>query len=250
MKNLYLIMAGFLLNGNLIAQEAKTTGIIDFTETRKLELKIEGDGSQFASSLPDKITSAKQLVFTPESTLYRKKEADEIMNEMMETGNQTMKIVIEEPANILYTDLSEKACTEQKEFMTRKFLVEGPAEVFAWKLTGEQEIMLGYSCQKAVAESDSSEISAWFTSEIPMPGGPAGFGGLPGMILRVEAENGDRVISASAVSIEGIPQDEMKKPRKGKKVTDEEFRAIVAERAGAHGDGGGGGKMMMIEISQ
>lgn len=46
--------------------------------------------------------------------------------------------------------------------------------------------ILGYECGKATAEFAGRKYTAWFTSEIPLPFGPYKFGGLPGLILKIE----------------------------------------------------------------
>lgn len=59
-------------------------------------------------------------------------------------------------------------------------------------------------------------VAAWFTSQIPIAYGPAGMMGLPGMILALESEDGDRM--SIATSIEPLSKDfEFTKPSKGKK---------------------------------
>ena len=67
-----------------------------------------------------------------------------------------------------------------------------------WELTNETKDIDGYTCYKAVHKefiqrSQTYRTStAWYTLDIPVPYGPAGFGGLPGLIL--ELQYGNRVI--------------------------------------------------------
>lgn len=46
--------------------------------------------------------------------------------------------------------------------------------------------ILGYECQLANTDFAGRHYSAWFTPEIPLPFGPYKFGGLPGLILRLQ----------------------------------------------------------------
>lgn len=51
---------------------------------------------------------------------------------------------------------------------------------------GESHPVLGYECSKATTEFAGRRYTAWFTPEIPLPFGPYKFGGLPGLILKIE----------------------------------------------------------------
>ena len=56
-----------------------------------------------------------------------------------------------------------------------------------WKFSDEAtDSIMGYDCRKATVEFAGRIYTAWFTPEIPLPFGPYKFGGLPGLILRIE----------------------------------------------------------------
>ena len=57
---------------------------------------------------------------------------------------------------------------------------------FNWTFTEEVDTILGYACAKAIAPFAGREYTAWFSMEIPLPFGPYKFGGLPGLILKVQ----------------------------------------------------------------
>ena len=50
--------------------------------------------------------------------------------------------------------------------------------------------ILGYDCQEATTEYAGRNYKAWFTIELPLPYGPYKFGGLPGLILRIQDAEG------------------------------------------------------------
>lgn len=55
-----------------------------------------------------------------------------------------------------------------------------------WRLVNENRVIAGFNCRKAVAVLfDSVYVFAFYTEEIVLPGGPAGFHGLPGAILGI-----------------------------------------------------------------
>ena len=68
--------------------------------------------------------------------------------------------------------------------------------------------------------------------------------------MQVELNDGDRVLTAQSVEFSQIDKDLITKPKKGKKVTREEYDDIVAkkmEEMGAENGEGGGTFIMHIE---
>jgi GLPGLI family protein len=72
--------------------------------------------------------------------------------------------------------------------------VELPYEAYDWVITEEEYFIGQFACKKAIAKVDyyddaigneiQYEIEAWFAPEIPLPYGPAGIDGLPGLVLQ------------------------------------------------------------------
>jgi len=254
MRTLLIIVATIFCASITEAQNnSMTSGKVIYDEVMKLEIKIDGDASQFAHMLPKERKSVKVLFFNPEECLYEKGgEEDESIDEVVESGDAMIKIKMTEPDNKLYTNLDKKVQIEQKEFMTRIFLIEGQVPEHSWKMTGQQKMILDFPCQEASLEMDSTRISAWFTPAIPVPAGPGEYGSLPGLILAVDIDEGKRVITARTVESLEPTSENLQKPKKGKKVTQEEYEAIVAEKMEEMGQeqGEGGNVHMMIRIEQ
>ena len=55
-----------------------------------------------------------------------------------------------------------------------------------WKLTNETQTIIGYKCQKATCRFRGRDFIAWFAPAVPVKRGPWKFGGLPGLILKVQ----------------------------------------------------------------
>lgn len=68
---------------------------------------------------------------------------------------------------------------------------------------------------------DTSLVIVWFTPAVPVPAGPDYAGQLPGLILEIDV-NGNTTYKAIEVS-QKADVASIKEPRKGKKVTAEEF---------------------------
>lgn len=55
-----------------------------------------------------------------------------------------------------------------------------------WQLKEDLDTILGYPVQLATCSFGGRDFEAWFTSDIAINNGPWKFGGLPGLILKVE----------------------------------------------------------------
>lgn len=63
-----------------------------------------------------------------------------------------------------------------------------------WEMETDTIHILGYVCQKAVTEWRGRKYEAWFATEIPISEGPMKFGGLPGLIFKLQDEKGNTVM--------------------------------------------------------
>ncbi len=99
-----------------------------------------------------------------------------------------------------------------------------------WKILNEIKEVAGFLCMKAETRNElkGQTIHAWFTDAIAFSGGPEGYGGLPGMILEIDINNGDAIIFASEVKLEE-PEVKLPYPKKlkGKKIEQSALDAIV-----------------------
>ncbi len=232
----------------VFAQE-NTSGKVIYQQVVKLEIKLDGDAAQFADMLPKERKTQKVLYFSPEATLFENDNSAAPDDVNMQSGGGNVMIRMAEPENKVFTDLLKKAQIEQREFMTRTFLIDGEPQQ-QWKLTGNQKMILEYPCQEAILETEKDTISAWFTPVIPVSGGPASYCGLPGLILEVSSPDGKQTTTAVSVDFTALSDDVLQKPDKGKKVTREEYDQIVEEKMKEMGAEQGGGTHMMIRIQR
>ena len=91
---------------------------------------------------------------------------------------------------------------------------------------------------------DKDTTVAWFTTAIPISAGPHGWSGLPGMILEASG-NSDITITAQSVTPGPVEAGLIKEPKGGKKVSKEEFRAIVDAKRKEMGDDGNGNHVII-----
>ncbi len=95
--------------------------------------------------------------------------------------------------------------------------------------------------------NDSSMITAWFTTDIPVSAGPEVQGQLPGLILALDINDGRMVYKAIGIS----PKADLasiKEPTKGKKLTPDEFtseRNKMMDEMQKNNRGNGGNRVII-----
>lgn len=120
----------------------------------------------------------------------------------------------------------------------QEFIVKSSIEKNEWHLLNESKRIGNYLCYKATAiyivknskGTFNHPVEVWYTPELPIAFGPLGYGGLPGLIVELTVRNVKYTISKIMLNPE--KKIEIKKPTKGKLVTEEEFNAIGEEAMG------------------
>lgn len=92
-------------------------------------------------------------------------------------------------------------------------------------------------------------VTAWYTPDIPVNQGPENYWGLPGLIL--EVSDGKTTILCSKIVINPKEKSDIKAPKKGKVVTQQEYDKIVTEKMNEmremnQGQGGNRGFQMRV----
>ena len=155
-----------------------------------------------------------------------------------------------QPEEKMYINFTDKIKIEQREFMTRTFLITGALEQGNWKLTGNQKMIMEYPCQEATRIAENDTVSAWFTPAIPVSAGPGNYVNLPGLVLEVNINNGNQIILAQNIDLKEIDNDLITQPKKGKKISQAEFDKIVEEKMKEMGGAVRGGNQAIIRIQR
>lgn len=230
---------------------AQTSGRIEYAEKVKLVLHVEGNAEEdMVNSLPKEHISQKELLFNSSASLYQgnKKKPSNKDSEAIEGDGAHVMIKMKEPDDKVFCDLINKLKTEQRDFMSRIFLVESNLSSLQWKLSGEQKMILNYPCQEALLKDSSKTVRVWFTPSLPISSGPNGYGNLPGIILEADLDNGKVNIVATKIELKEIDNALLKKPKDGKKVTKEAFEKIKAEKRKEMEEENGGNGNVIIKI--
>ncbi len=126
--------------------------------------------------------------------------------------------------NTIYTDLNDKMTIAQRRVLGDAFLVTDSTRKIEWKITDETRDIAGYHCRRANGIMlDSIYVVAFYTTQIPVPGGPESFNGLPGMILGVALPHENITWFATKVTDTTLPDNIIVPPKKGKKIDNKAF---------------------------
>ncbi len=245
MKKIYMLSFALMAACVGLAQQA---GTVQYQEVRKLDLHFDGDMPP-PPGLPTEHTNKTTLFFTEAASLYQNDTAgtDNMNIDRESEDGGRVFIQMAPPDNKIYCDIANKKMIQQREFMQRKFLIENEIVADGWKLTGKQKMILNYPCSEATKADTTKSITAWFTPAIPVAIGPFNYVGLPGLILEVNINNGDQIITATSI-VKTVDEKLITKPKDGKKVTEEEYNKIVEEKLKEMGvDGGRPGVVIKIE---
>lgn len=74
-----------------------------------------------------------------------------------------------------------------------------------WKMGTETQTILGHRCQRATCHWRGRDFVAWFAPDIPVKAGPWKFGGLPGLILKLQDAMGVYRFEAVQISSKQYP---------------------------------------------
>lgn len=247
------------------AAEDRTQGQVLYDQVIELNFdasKMPPEAQQWIEAMPKEIKDRKQLVFNEKESVYKNYEDPEA-DAAEEAGGMTMMIRRNMPDDFTYVNIKEGNYADQKEVFGRVFLIKDDLKSYQWKMTGEQEEIMGYHCMVATSidPEDSMEVRAWFTPQIPVPSGPGAINNLPGLVMKMELQGGNLrrgpgnstvTLTASEVDFRKVKKAELKGPEKGKEVTREEFGAIIKEKMeemkaqrGKGGRGGGGHRVIV-----
>ena len=225
---------------------AQQSGKITYEMTIDIHRRMTGDRAQFKEMVPQYRTVKAELLFRDGQAIYKNLPPDEDeVAEQMASGGRRMRFGFRTADDVVWIDYENNRRVESREFMDKKFLIKGEPETFQWKLTGETKQVGQYLCQQATFADSTQQVVAWFTMNVPVPIGPSRFGQLPGLILHVDINEGERTLTATEIDLNpDLDLAAIVEPKKGKDVSQEEFRTIMREKMKEMGGHGGPGMMI------
>lgn len=225
MKYIVIIFSCLLLSTYTYGQHAHftTSGTIVFEKNINMfalirkELGKNTDGiwgqafESYKKNSPQFKLLKSTLAFSKNKTLFTPIVPETINNGFF--GDNPMA----NQNNTIYTDYATSTNISQKKVFEETFLVKDSTRKIRWKITDETREIAGYTCRRANAIiMDSIYVVAFYTTEIPISGGPESFSGLPGMILGVALPHENVTWFATKVTDTTLPDNALIPPKKGK----------------------------------
>ena len=135
-----------------------------------------------------------------------------------------------------YKNLAENVSLAFNDFNGTKLIIKNPIKEMQWIVQKDKSTFLGYDIKKATFKDGNQAYIAWYTPKISIKNGPDQYGGLPGLILKLEiietsSDGSESKQIYQATNIKLDDKVKIEKPTKGKVVSKEEFQKIIKEQS-------------------
>jgi GLPGLI family protein len=247
-----LVLAALLISNVALAQDF--TGIATYKSDRDMSnFHFQADGA--SPDMAEKLKAQLKKQFQKEFELkFNLTESTWAEAESLDAGPATasaggMVMTLSMGGGKTYKNTSEKTVIQETEAFSKQFLINDELAQMEWKMTGKTKKIGDYTAHEAVFQNirevqsismsdegkksetrqDTTNVVAWYTSDIPVPHGPDDYWGLPGLIL--ELNDGNVTYLCTKVVLNPDKGVAIEVPNKGKKVTAKEFQKINDEMA-------------------
>lgn len=246
------------LTGFLMANAQQKEGTIVFE--RKINMYKTITDEQMRAMMPEFRTSKHMLLFSDSISVYKAIPDDEAPDPFAGAGGGGPRMIMRfgNDGGDLYKNFSQSKSILSTELGGKNFLIVDSIKPQPWKLSMETKQILGQTCHKATRKMPAPqmtmrsitmggggsvnrdttvqkpvapkdwEVVAWFADNLISPVGPESYGQLPGVILELDIDNGRTVYTAKEIKAT-VDAKELKEPKKGKVVTQEEYRKLMQQ---------------------
>jgi GLPGLI family protein len=234
----FLFFLTFISKSEIFSQEGK---FLKITYDKKILSKID---TTKVSSYKNEISNLNlalaryskevsyQLIINNHHSLFIQ---NEINMDNSDYGLKKMAGYIGGTNGKFYVNIKDSIYLNKSHFAGENFLIE--IEVKKWKVTNEFKIINKFKCYKAISEDIvsnpvgifKSKVTAWFCPELPSYFGPAGYFGLPGLIL--ELDNGKIKLRATKIELAKLQKEKVKPLKNGIKITKKGFDEFIKKKA-------------------
>ncbi len=243
-----ILIAGCAFLSVTLVQAQQKEGKVTYERTSQMQIRIADMPHGGEQDIPRTRTDKFELIFGNNQSLWKSAEEDNDNGTTDvrggEGGGMQIRMIVAGTDDVLYNNFETHKRVEKREVMDKTFIIDDSIRSLKWKMTGETKTILNMPCMKATATNistrtmmnmdngkverkeiqDTANITAWFTSSIPVSAGPAEYQGqLPGLILEMDVNNGRQTFKATGIS-EKADLTVIKEPTGKKHYTPEEFR--------------------------
>jgi GLPGLI family protein len=211
-------------------------GVITYETKVNVHRTLPPGRESMKAMIPEFRTFKNQLFYKTDESIYKpliEDEEEPLTGAGGSGGGVRMTIAI--PNNEIYLNQTSGRIISKQEFMGKEYLIEDSVKLSPWKFGTEVKTIQGFECKQAYYTDESrperkQEITAWYTDKIRPFLGPERFNTLPGAVLAVDINNGERVILANKIEMRDLKKNELKAPTSGVKTTQKEFRKMMDEQ--------------------
>lgn len=225
-------------------------GVITYETTMNMHRNLPPERQELKNMIPEFRTTKEQLVFNSTESFYKPVIEDE-EEQFTSSGGGGVQFRMNQMSPESYINSSTLVRLMPREIAGKKYIVEDTLKVSPWKFGTETKEILGYVCKQAFyahteevqsmrmtsgsaptveKRTVTQEITVWYTDKIRPNVGPDRFVTVPGAILAVDINNGERVIVARKIELRDLKKNELKAPSAGTKITQAEFRKMMDEQ--------------------
>lgn len=230
MKKIIIVLGVLvcLLTGHVVF--GQTEGTIIYETKMNMHRNLPKEREEMKAMIPEFRTSQDQLFFTASESVQKPIIEDE--EEDANTGGGGVVMRIQRPQNEYFVNQSESKRVRIQEFMGKKYQIEDSLKIQPWKFGNETKQISGYSCKQASFFNEERKVNvvAWYTDKLRPFLGPETFHTLPGAVLQVDINDGERVITAKTIELRSLKKNELKLTSGGTKITEPEFRKMMSEQ--------------------
>lgn len=217
---------------------------------RKMDMYRRLEDPGMKSMIPQFNVTKAELLFSADESLWRNiKEEEDIRDQAGEDHDRpVVRMRFGGGDDQTYKDYGSQKMIEQREMGPKKYIIEDSFPHQSWKLEEDTLRIKGFLCRKATTtgkagpgaarSSEGTPVIAWYAEDIQSPSGPEFYGGLPGLILQLDINGGEMVLTAVELTIQGMDKGVVKAPVDGKKITRAAFQKMMDEQFGPGGPGG------------
>lgn len=213
-------------------------GVITYEVKVNMHRRLPPEREAMKSMMPEFNIHQDELFFNSNESLYKPIVEEEEDDDVEGEG---MRMRFRRPQTEYYVDQASSRRVVLQEFLDKKYLIDDSLKISPWKFGAETKTILGYECRQAsyFNEDRKQNVVVWYTPALRPFLGPEGFNTLPGTVLQVELNEGERIITAKKIDSRPLAKSELKIPSGGTKTTEADFRKMVDEhmkRMGTNGN--------------
>jgi GLPGLI family protein len=226
MKSTFLIFVLLFLGISPHIFGQTSQGVILYEMRMDMHRNLPPDRPELRNMIPQFRTENFSLHFNFEATSYKPQEGP---TQDIAGGGGGMRMMMRMPRTETHVDRNTRVRTVLIDFMGRNLLVVDTLQAIPWRFGTETLQIAGHNCMMAYfTDPDTNEeITVWFAPLLPPFLGPDRFGTLPGTVLAVDINNGERVWVARNIEAREVRPEELRRPTRGEVMNRQEFNRFV-----------------------